>query len=126
MGFTLMGGLSCFLIWTFATTYAALLGFSFVFGLFCGSYFSLLSPITALILGKERFPTGLSLLLIFNIIGVFGPNIASAIETSLLLRYPDYPPFLFYKLFAGACYVLATLVYLILRLRINKDWKRCL
>ncbi|KAI8340150.1 major facilitator superfamily domain-containing protein [Chlamydoabsidia padenii] len=125
IAFTLMGGISCFLIWIFASSYAALLGFSFVFGLFCGSYFSLLSPITTLILGKERFPTGLSLLLVFNIIGVFGPNVASAIETQLL-SHAHYQPFLFYKLFAGSCYVLATFVYLILRLRINKDWKSCL
>ncbi|CAO3591173.1 unnamed protein product [Absidia cylindrospora] len=104
--FSLMAGFSCLLVWTFSYTYASLIGFSFVFGLFCGSYFSLLSPITLQIIGKDKFPTGLSLLLIFNIIGVFGPNIASAIETRLL-ETQHYQPYLSYKLFAGACYLLA-------------------
>ncbi|KAI8084763.1 major facilitator superfamily domain-containing protein [Halteromyces radiatus] len=125
--FTLVGGLSCLLIWTFAYNFGALIGFSIVFGLFCGAYFSLLSPITMLILGKDRFPTGLSLLLIFNIIGVFGPNIASAIETSLLRSVgPAYQPFLSYKLFAGICYLVGVLVFVFLRFRINKNWRTLL
>ncbi|KAG1249789.1 hypothetical protein G6F68_013141 [Rhizopus microsporus] len=74
--------LSSFLIWTFSNSYGSLVAFSVVFGLTSGAYHAQLSPITASILGMKQFPSGLSLLLLTNVIPVFGPTIASAIEGS--------------------------------------------
>lgn len=114
--FTAIGGLSSFLIWTFAENYGALMAYSAVFGVFCGSYFALLSPITAHLLGFERFPTGLSVMLISNVVSVFGPNIASAIE-----NHVDSAPYFSYKMFAGTAYVLGALILFILKIRLNRN-----
>ncbi|KAF7721151.1 hypothetical protein EC973_005358 [Apophysomyces ossiformis] len=114
---TILGGLSSFLIWTFAFTYGVMMAFAVIFGLFCGSYFALLSPITASILGMERFPSGLSLLLITNIISVFGPNISGGIEASV----SDIQPYFVYKMFTGACYLAGSVFLIALKLRMDKN-----
>ncbi|KAL0088366.1 major facilitator superfamily domain-containing protein [Phycomyces blakesleeanus] len=114
--FITMGGLSTLLIWRFAYTYGSLMAYSVVFGFFCGSYFALLSPITAYILGPEKFRSGLSLLLIFNVISVFGPNISSAIEESV-----DAEPLFTYKMFSGVCYILGGVILFGMKMRINRN-----
>ncbi|KAI7903125.1 major facilitator superfamily domain-containing protein [Cokeromyces recurvatus] len=114
--FTFITSLSCFLIWTFAESYGSLMGFSTVFGLTSGSFFALLSPITAYLLGMEQFPSGLSLLLLTNAIPVFGPNIASAIEASV-----NSSPFFSYKMFAGVAYLLSTILLVFLKLKFNRN-----
>ncbi|KAF7730847.1 hypothetical protein EC973_001365 [Apophysomyces ossiformis] len=114
--YTFLCGLSSMLIWTFATNYGILMAYAVVFGLFCGSYFALLSPITATILEMERFPTGLSLLLMFNVISVFGPSIASGIQSSLATE-----PFFVYKMFAGVTYLIGGAILLVLKIRMTKN-----
>ncbi|KAI8340073.1 major facilitator superfamily domain-containing protein [Chlamydoabsidia padenii] len=114
--FTILGGLSSLLIWTFAYSYSVLMAYSVIFGFFCGSYFALLSPITASLVGLERYPTALSLLLITNIISVFGPNIASAIEIGV-----DSPPFFSYKMFAGVCYLVGAVFLVLLKFRLDSN-----
>ncbi|CAO3597811.1 unnamed protein product [Absidia cylindrospora] len=114
--FTVIGGLSSLLIWTFAKTYGVLMAYAVVFGLFCGSYFALLSPITAQLLGFERFPTGLSVMLISNVVSVFGPNIASAINNSV-----DAEPFFTYKIFAGVAYLVGACILFALKLRLDRN-----
>ncbi|SAM04822.1 hypothetical protein [Absidia glauca] len=114
--FTIMGGLSSLLIWTFAFNYGVLLAYSVIFGIFCGSYFALLSPITAQLLGFERFPTGLSVMLISNVVSVFGPNIASAIETSV-----GAEPYFSYKIFSGVAYLVGCIFLFILKIRLNRN-----
>ncbi|KAI9484010.1 MAG: major facilitator superfamily domain-containing protein [Benjaminiella poitrasii] len=114
--FTLLAAISCLLIWTFSFSYGSLMAFSVVFGFACGSYFALMSPISASILGMEKFPSGLSLLLLFNMIPVFGANIASAIESGAHSR-----PFLSYKLFSGVAFLVGTIILIVLKLRLNKN-----
>lgn len=75
----------------------------------------IVSPITAAILGMERFPTGLSLVLLFNCIAVFGPNIASGIEGAVSSQ-----PFLTYKMFTGVVFLAAAAVMILLRFRMNR------
>ncbi|KAI9494789.1 major facilitator superfamily domain-containing protein [Zychaea mexicana] len=112
--YLVIAGLSNFLIWTFAYTYGTLMAFMAVFGFTCGSYFTLVSPITAAILGMEKFPTGLSMVLLSNCVAVFGPNISSAIESAV-----NSEPFFSYKMFAGVAYILAASVMLWLKFNIN-------
>ncbi|KAI7904339.1 major facilitator superfamily domain-containing protein [Cokeromyces recurvatus] len=115
--FTLISAISCLLIWTFAYTYETLMGFSIVFGFFCGSYFALLSPISASILGMERFPSGLSLLLLSNSIPVFGSTIASSIESAV-----QSSSFFTYKMFAGITYLIGAIILIVLKFRLNKKF----
>ncbi|KAI9305843.1 major facilitator superfamily domain-containing protein, partial [Cunninghamella echinulata] len=115
--FTVIGGLSSLLIWTFATNYGTLMAYAAVFGLFCGSYFALLSPITAFLVGMERYPTALSLLLITNIISVFGPNMASAIDASAT----GARPYISFIMFAGVTYIVGALFLIVLKFRLNRN-----
>ncbi|KAI8070495.1 major facilitator superfamily domain-containing protein [Gongronella butleri] len=122
--FNLIAGLSCFFMWGYAFSYGLLIAFSVVFGITCGCYFSVLSPITNTILGNELFPTGLSFLLIFNILGVFGPNFCSALESHLLVAQANYQPYFSYKMFSGVCYVLSFVVCVVLRCRLSTKWRQ--
>jgi hypothetical protein len=64
----------------------------------------------------ERFPSGLSLLLVTNVIPVFGSNIASAIESGV-----NSAPFFSYKMFAGIAYLVAAVILVILKLNIDRN-----
>jgi hypothetical protein len=92
------------------------MGFSAVYGFACGAYFALMSPISAHLLGMEKFPSGLSLLLLFNAFPVFGANISSAIETNISAE-----PFFAYKMFAGVAFLLGGLILIFLKFRLNKN-----
>jgi MFS family permease len=107
---------SCLLIWTFAFSFSPLMGFSAAYGFGCGSYVSLMSPISASILDMDRLPSGLSLLLFFNAFPVFGANIASAIESAV-----NSEPFFAYKMFTGVAFLLCAAVLFILKLRLNRN-----
>lgn len=138
----MIAGLSCLLIWTFAESYGVLMAFAVVFGFFCASYFSLrkyfscgrncsmerdelifttsilftVSPITATIIGMERYPTAISVLLLSNVISVYGPSIASAVESTVRPQ-----PYLTYKVFTGVVYLLGFLLLVVLKLRMTKS-----
>lgn len=114
--FTLLTAISCLLIWTFAFDYQSLMGFSAVYGFGCGSYFALMSPISASLLGMELFPSGLSLLLFLNMIPIFGSNIASAIEAGV-----SSAPYFSYKMFAGVAWLLGALLLIFLKFKINRN-----
>ncbi|KAG2223273.1 hypothetical protein INT45_006999, partial [Circinella minor] len=112
--FTMLSGLSAITIWIFAYSYGTLMAFAVVFGLVCSSYVALLSPITATILGIERFPTGLSILLLSNMISVFSPTIVSAIEIRV-----SSEPYLVYKLSCGVFYIVGGLFLILLKVRMT-------
>ncbi|KAI7864430.1 major facilitator superfamily domain-containing protein [Spinellus fusiger] len=114
--FSIIGGLSSLLIWRFAYSFSVLVAFSVIFGLFCGSYFALVSTITAAILGPEKFCSGLSFILISNTVSVFAPNIANALELNI-----GAEPSLVYKIFSGVTYIVGALIIFILKMRINRD-----
>ncbi|KAI9263146.1 major facilitator superfamily domain-containing protein [Phascolomyces articulosus] len=113
--FVLISGLSTLLMWSFAYSYGLLMAYSTIFGLVSGSFFALVAPITLNILGVERFPSGLSMVLIIVIISVFGPNIASAIDGGA-----GAEPYFAYKMFTGVAYIAATFVMLWLKFSINR------
>ena len=75
-----------------------------------------MAPITAEILGMEQFPTGLSIVLISNVISVFGPNIASAID-----GVGGSEPYFSYKMFAGVAYILGAIIMLWLKFNLNRN-----
>ncbi|KAG2190655.1 hypothetical protein INT46_010219, partial [Mucor plumbeus] len=111
---------SCFsalLVWNFANTYAVLIAFSVLFGLFCGSYFAMMTPITAAIVTPAQYPTAVSMLLMFNIIAIFGISIASAIESSAHAE-----PYFAYKMFTGVAYLVGGIILVVLKIRLNKGF----
>lgn len=114
--FGFIASISSFFIWTFAYNYTTLVGYSLLFGFTCGSYFAVISPISAELLGMEKFPSGLSLLLLFNSIAVFGSNISSAIESGI-----HQSPFMTYKMFTGVVYLAGALILIFLRFRLTND-----
>ncbi|CAO3639033.1 unnamed protein product [Cunninghamella blakesleeana] len=116
--FRTMCGLSSFLIWTFAYDYGVLMAFCVVFGLFCGSYFTLCSPITLDIVGPEKFSTGLSMVIMGNVISVFGPSIASAIQTEI------GEPYFVYKIFTGTVYIVGAIILIFCKYKRAKFWSK--
>ncbi|KAF1801541.1 major facilitator superfamily domain-containing protein [Mucor lusitanicus] len=113
--FTFCASLSSLLVWNFASSYGVLVAFSVLFGLFCGSYFAMMTPITAAIVTPAQYPTAVSTLLMFNIIAIFGISIASAIETGAHAE-----PYLTYKMFTGVTYLVGGIILVILKLRLTK------
>lgn len=75
------------------------------------------SPITAMIVGMDHLQTGLSVLLLTNVISVFGPNIAGAIQAHLV----DVEPYLVYKVFTGTTYLIGALLLFILKLIVTRS-----
>ena len=56
------------------------------------------------------------MVLISNVAAVFGPNIASAIESGV-----SSERFFSYKMFAGVAYMLSALIMIALKFRVNRE-----
>lgn len=83
----------------------------------CFTLSSLVSPLTASILGVEKFPTGLTLMLLSNIISIFGVNVAAAIQNGL----SDAQPYIAHKIFAGVSFGLGFVICMILKLKASRS-----
>ncbi|CEP14078.1 hypothetical protein [Parasitella parasitica] len=79
--YTTISGLSCLLLWIYANTFETLMAFAIVFGFFGGAFITLTPTITLLVTGHEKFESGLSVFLVLTVASMFGPNLASAIES---------------------------------------------
>lgn len=75
----------------------------------------IVSPLTASILGMEKFPTGLSFVILFNVISIFGVNISNAIEDATSAE-----PYFAYKMFSGSIYAASVLLMLWLKFTVNR------
>lgn len=71
-------------------------------------------PITASILNPSQYRTGVSTLMLFNIISIFGISISSAIETGI-----NAEPYLTYKMFTGVTYLVGGLILIVLKIQIT-------
>ncbi|KAI9265094.1 major facilitator superfamily domain-containing protein [Phascolomyces articulosus] len=112
-----IGAISNLLIWTFAYSYGVLAAFMAIYGFIYGSYYALGSPITASILNKEQVSSGVVIVLLFNGIAVLGPSVASAVESTGVAS----KPFFTYKMFTGITYLVATLIMILLKLRLSNN-----
>ncbi|KAI8053174.1 major facilitator superfamily domain-containing protein [Gilbertella persicaria] len=113
--FTFCCSLTNFLIWTFAYSYGSLMAYSALFGLFCASYFAMMTTITAAILSPEQYRTGVSTLLLSNTVSVLGITIAGAVEASL----KNTEPYFSYKMFTGVVYLVGGIILVALKIRIK-------
>ncbi|CAO3688253.1 unnamed protein product [Umbelopsis ramanniana] len=111
-----VSGLACGLLWVFATNYGILIAFCVIYGLFCGAYFALLAPVTALITGIERFPGGFSLFLVLNAVGFFGAPIAGAVQTA-----SNSTGYLATQLFTTVTFLLGALLMFGLKIKMTKS-----
>ncbi|KAI9496815.1 major facilitator superfamily domain-containing protein [Zychaea mexicana] len=109
-----LSAIAAFGIWTVATDYNTIMAFAVVYGAFSTAYYTLVSPITATIVGIEKFPTALSVMMLSNTISIVGPNIASAIENAL-----DAEPYFSYKMYTGACFIVGALLLLSLKIKMT-------
>lgn len=76
-----------------------------------------MTPITAAILRPEQYSTGVSTLLLFNIVSIFGISIASAIETA-----SSSEPYLTYKMFTGVVYLISAILLVWLKIQMTKGF----
>ncbi|KAI9249756.1 major facilitator superfamily domain-containing protein [Phascolomyces articulosus] len=116
--FTAIAGLSSLLIWPFAYTYDALIAFMAIFGYTSGCYYSLGSPIVATLLKKEQFSSGVTIVLLLNGIAVFGPSLASAINSTGVAN----EPFFTFKMFTGVGTLLSAFVTIWLKFSIDQSF----
>ncbi|RUP46696.1 major facilitator superfamily domain-containing protein [Jimgerdemannia flammicorona] len=110
----LISGLSCLLVWMFAETFAVLLVFGIIYGLFCGVFFTLVAPISAEIVGMEKLASAISLLFCINAVTVFGAPIAGAIQQAV-----DPNSFLAVVLWSGFTFLAGCGFVTVLRIRIT-------
>lgn len=111
---TLCCAASTLLCWTFAYSFPVLIVYAILFGVFSPSYFAMMMPITASILNPSQYRTGVSTLMLFNIISIFGISISSAIETGI-----NAEPYLTYKMFTGVTYLVGGLILIVLKIQIT-------
>ncbi|KAI7847983.1 major facilitator superfamily domain-containing protein [Circinella umbellata] len=115
--FSSIAALSCFLIWTFADNYGMIMTFMVIFGFEGGVYFTLMPTITVTILGIEKLPTGISIVLLCNVISIFFTNIVSAIDSN---STTSPQPFITYKMFTGVGFFFVVIIMIWIKFRINK------
>ncbi|KAL7308568.1 hypothetical protein PS15m_011756 [Mucor circinelloides] len=111
-----ISGLSCLLLWVYANTFGTLMAFATVFGFFGGAFTTLTPTITLLVTGQEKFETGMALFLVLTVLSMFGPNLASAIESSSSFA-KEYDS---YKYFTGICYLASAGLLLFFKLSLNR------
>ncbi|CDH54063.1 monocarboxylate transporter [Lichtheimia corymbifera JMRC:FSU:9682] len=113
---TLMTVISLLVLWMVADTYAKLVGFAIMFGFACSSFFIFLTPVTGRILSVEQVPTGISLMILSNIISVCGPPLATAIQNQVHDK-----PYMVLKLFTGVCYLVSFVLLVLLKIRMTRS-----
>ncbi|KEF56497.1 uncharacterized protein A1O9_06684, partial [Exophiala aquamarina CBS 119918] len=97
-------------IWTSATTYSVLLVFAFLGGTVCGTFWAMLAPLLADVLGLKLLPASLSIVWFTIVVPTtFGEPIA------LKLRRTGAPKYLSVQLFAGFLFLAATICMVVLR-----------
>ena len=69
------------------------------------------------LIGIERYPSAISLVLLTNLLSAFGPTAASAIE-----GISHMEPFFSYKIFNAAGLATSLLIQLTVRVRKEKSW----
>ncbi|KAG2223462.1 hypothetical protein INT45_001210, partial [Circinella minor] len=114
--FSSISALSCFLIWTFADNYGMMMTFMVIFGFVGGIYFTLMPTITVTILGVEKLPTGISIVLLCNVISILFTNMVSAIDSNST----SPQPFMTYKMFTGVGFSFVVIIMIWIKFRINK------
>ncbi|KAG2186016.1 hypothetical protein INT43_002454 [Umbelopsis isabellina] len=110
-----LSGLFVGVIWVFATSYGVLVAFCVLYGFTCGAYFALMSPVTALVTGIERYANCFSVFLVLQAVGYCGAPIAEAIQSA---TGPGL--YLSAQLFSCFTFILGAICMFILKLKMTK------
>jgi MFS family permease len=108
----LMSGLSCLFIWSFSITWGGIFAFSFIYGLFSGAFFTLMSPITLIITGINEINAGIAIILSAISIG----TILSTPISSIILEKYTYIALILYT---GFLFIGATIFLIILKFKVK-------
>ncbi|KAI9276999.1 major facilitator superfamily domain-containing protein, partial [Phascolomyces articulosus] len=115
--YVLMEALTTALIWTFVNNFQTLQLYGAIYGFFFNSMASLGSALAISIVGMERFPSAMSLLLLTSTLCAMGSTVASFIEGKV---NQSIQPYLSYKIMAVAGYVVSFIFLLVLRSAFHK------
>ncbi|KAI7851003.1 major facilitator superfamily domain-containing protein [Circinella umbellata] len=116
--FSIITGLSSLVIWMFAYSYPMLVVLAIIIGFSFDTYYILMPPTLLQILGRQKYTTGLSLLMVLTSPAILGPSLISAVDGAL-----DCEQFLPHKIFSGVLPILSSIIMLLLRLRIKRQQK---
>ncbi|KAG2228248.1 hypothetical protein INT45_011040 [Circinella minor] len=116
--FSIITGLSSLVIWMFAYSYPMLVVLAIIIGFSFDTYYILMPPTLLQILGRQKYTTGLSVLMVLTSPAILGPSLISAVDGAL-----DCEQFLPHKIFSGVLPILSSVIMLILRLRIKRQQK---
>jgi MFS family permease len=95
-----LSGLFCLVIWIFAKSYGVLIFFALLSGVFAGTYWTTIAPVTAEVVGLKILPSALSIVWIFLIV----PSTVSEV-IGLQLKQPSGNIYLHAQVFTGFMYI---------------------
>ncbi|KAI8886322.1 MFS general substrate transporter [Backusella circina FSU 941] len=108
-----LSGLSCLFIWPFSRNFVTMLIFSILYGFFGGIYFVVSPAITAGMVDVNSLNSGLSFLMFIGGVSSLGPPLSS------LIQYGD--DYLGVQLFAGLPFLIASAIFVALKVRISRS-----
>ncbi|KAI9276772.1 major facilitator superfamily domain-containing protein [Phascolomyces articulosus] len=109
-------GLASLSLWTSAYSYPMLVALAIVIGFSFDTYYILMPPTVLQLLGRQKYTSGLSVLMVLTSPAILGPSLISAIDNAL-----NCEQFLPHKIFSGVLPILSSLLLLFLRFRIKKQ-----
>ncbi|KAN0095783.1 major facilitator superfamily transporter [Hyaloscypha variabilis] len=108
---TLLSGLFCFVFWTFAHNFAQAVAFGLMSGAVTGTFFTLIAPVCARVVGLVELPAGLSVVWVTIVLpSLFAEPIALEMKKSTGRIYLDV------EVFSGSMFFAATACMLFLRI----------
>lgn len=110
-----LSGIMCFIWWINARDYGALLSYALVNGGIFGIYWATIAPISAEVVELKDLPSMLSLVWLIDVT----PTLFSSAIALALRKEGSSRPYLYAQIYAGLCYLVATLFLLELR---RKKW----
>ena len=113
---TVIAGLFCFVFWIFAETYAQAVTFALMSGAVTGTFFTLIAPVAARVIGLVELPAGLSVIWV----SIVAPALFAE-PIALGLKRTTGKIYLHAQIFAGCMFLTAAFcVWLVRALKINE------
>ncbi|PWN91053.1 MFS general substrate transporter [Acaromyces ingoldii] len=125
--FQFLQGLVCVVCWIFADSLATMMGFAVLFGFFAGAYWSLAVPVCMRIVGLHKLGSALAIQFLMAVLPpIFILPIADAIRTDTIRSLDladgqNRRSWIYVIVFSGLCSMLASLLLVPVRLRIQRS-----
>ncbi|KAI8148000.1 major facilitator superfamily domain-containing protein, partial [Fennellomyces sp. T-0311] len=115
ISFTTMAALATSVIWILSHNFQTLMAYCAVYGLFANVMLTLNAPVLISIVGLERYPSAISLVLLTNLLSAFGSPLASCIEGVSRIE-----PYLSYKIIISTGFIASLIIQVVVRIRKEK------